>query len=64
MKRVAFWLEKIRFTAAFVWWGNWGLVRDEWGMTYREWTEAEQNSDEICEKAIKRLMDASADPKE
>lgn len=54
--RLRFYLQTINLLAHFIWWGEWQLVRDEWNLTYKEYTDAESRSDEIVREAAERLL--------
>jgi hypothetical protein len=56
MSRIKFYFEKIHFLLYFIWRRNWGLVRDEWNLTYEQLAEAEGRSDEICREAAERVL--------
>lgn len=56
MSRLKFYIEKAHFLAAFIWWRDWKLVRDEWNMTYKEREEARENFPETERKALDRLI--------
>lgn len=58
MTRFQFYLDKINMLAHFIWWREWGLVRDEWNLTYEQRLDAKRRSDEICREAAERLLKA------
>ncbi len=59
MSRFKFYIMKARFLAAFIWGCEWGLVRDEWNMTYGELEEAMEAADKIMLAAIERILQAT-----
>ena len=56
MSQLKFYIEKVKFLAAFLRMREWRLVRDEWRITYCEYLEAHENIEEIIEEAVKRIM--------
>ncbi len=55
---ITFWIDKFRLLAVFIWWREWGLVREEWNLTYLEMQEAQERVDEISRDAEERLLRA------
>lgn len=61
MSRLEFHIEKAKFLVQFIWWREWGLVRDEWGVTYAQMLEAKENYPEIEKNAIERILKELSD---
>ncbi len=58
MSRLEFYIDKARFLAAFIWWREWRLVRDEWSITYEEMLDVIERAPEIEREAVGRLLKA------
>jgi hypothetical protein len=56
MKRIKFYLDKIKFMTIFAWHLDWMLVSEEWKLTYAEMQDARGKGYEIYRAAILRLM--------
>ena len=56
VSRLKFYIDKIGFLAAFIWYRHWKLVKAEWNLTYKEMKEAEARLPEIEREAIERLL--------
>lgn len=56
MKRIKFYLEKIKFMAIFAWEMDWMLFSEEWKLTYAEMQDARGRGYGIYRAAILRLM--------
>jgi hypothetical protein len=56
MKRIKFYLDKIKFMTIFAWERDWMLFSEEWKLTYAEMQDARGRGYEIYREAILRLM--------
>lgn len=56
MSKLKFYIEKIGFLAAFIWWWRWALVRDEWNLTHKQLEDAEARIPDIEREALERIL--------
>ncbi len=54
--RLQFYIEKIGFLAAFIWYRHWKLFKAEWNLTYKDAKDAEARLPEIEKEALERLL--------
>lgn len=58
MNRLTFFFSKLKFLFWFAVWREWDLFREEWNLTYTRALDAHLRSEEICQEAARRLLEA------